>query len=216
MAAADGGDSGGAGGAAEGAAGGGGEASSEEAAAAASIEADILSSPVFLRRKLEVVQKELEATNAEIEEARGRLDQAKEEWQPQLDELEREYARIQSRMSDQGAGSDAAATVQVVRQVLGVLDTFERAFGSVRASTDEEREVERQYREVADLILETFEKLGVEAVETVGKEFDYEVHQAVLQRPSDRYEEGIVCEELQKGFKLGDQLVRAAMVAVAA
>jgi molecular chaperone GrpE len=169
-----------------------------------------------LRRKLEVVQKELEATNAEIEEARGRLDQAKEEWQPQLDELEKEYARIQSRMSDQSAGSDAAATVQVVRQVLGVLDTFERAFGSVRASTDEEREVERQYREVADLILETFEKLGVEAVETVGKEFDYEVHQAVLQRPSDRYEEGIVCEELQKGFKLGDQLVRAAMVAVAA
>jgi molecular chaperone GrpE len=210
-------DSDGAGGE-EGAAEGASSSSSEETAAeaAASIEADILSSPVFLRRKLEVVQKELEATEAELEEARGRLGQAKEEWQPQLDELEREYARIQSRMSDQSAGSDAAATVQVVRQVLGVLDTFERAFGSVRASTDEEREVERQYREVADLILETFEKLGVEAVETVGKEFDYEVHQAVLQRPSDQFEEGIVCEELQKGFKLGDQLVRAAMVAVAA
>jgi molecular chaperone GrpE len=204
---------------AEGAAGGGGsggETSSSSDETAEAIETDILSSPVFLRRKLEVVQKELEVTNAELEEARGRLESAKEEWQPQLDELEKEYARIQSRMSDQGAGSDAAATVQVVRQVLGVLDTFERAFGSVRASTDEEREVERQYREVADLILETFEKLGVEAVETVGKEFDYEVHQAVLQRPSDRYEEGIVCEELQKGFKLGDQLVRAAMVAVAA
>jgi molecular chaperone GrpE (heat shock protein) len=37
-----------------------------------------------------------------------------------------------------------------------------------------------------------------------------------MQRPSEDYEEGIVCEELQKGFKLGDVLVRAAMVAVAA
>ena len=56
----------------------------------------------------------------------------------------------------------------------------------------------------------------MEEVETVGTEFDYEVHQAVMQKPSEEYDEGIVCEELQKGFKIGDTLVRAAMVVVAA
>jgi len=58
--------------------------------------------------------------------------------------------------------------------------------------------------------------LGIEQVPTVGIEFDYEIHQAVLQRPSEEYGEGIVMEELAKGFKHGDNLIRAAMVAVAA
>ena len=56
----------------------------------------------------------------------------------------------------------------------------------------------------------------MQQVETLGTEFDYEVHQAVMQQPSDEYDEGIVCQEFQKGFKIGDTLIRAAMVAVAA
>jgi molecular chaperone GrpE len=66
------------------------------------------------------------------------------------------------------------------------------------------------------MVLQTFQSLGVELVPTVGLEFDYENHQAVMQKPSVEYEEGIVCEELQKGFRCGDVLVRAAMVVVAA
>lgn len=108
------------------------------------------------------------------------------------------------------------ATVQVTRAMLDALDNFDRAFGVVSAETDDEKAIEAEYREAYDSILETFKKLGVEEVETVGKEFDYELHQAVMQRPSEHYEEGIVCEELQKGFKLDDTLVRAAMVVVAA
>jgi len=54
-------------------------------------------------------------------------------------------------------------------------------------------------------------------VETLGKEFDYEFHQAVMTRPSDDYEEGVVCEELAKGYSMEDgELIRAAMVSVAA
>jgi len=108
------------------------------------------------------------------------------------------------------------ATVQVARAMLTCLDNFDRAFGVVTPETDEERAIEAEYKKTYDMILETFRKLGVEEVETVGTEFDYGVHQAVMQKPSDEYEEGIVCEEFQKGFKLQDQLVRAAMVAVAA
>jgi len=108
------------------------------------------------------------------------------------------------------------ATVQVARQMLEVLDNFDRAFGAVTPESDFEKEIEAEYRQAYEQILETFNKLGVEPVETLGKEFDYEYHQAVMQKASDEYEEGIVCEELQRGFKLGDTLIRAAMVAVAA
>lgn len=106
--------------------------------------------------------------------------------------------------------------VQVARQMLDVLDNYDRAFGAVTPETDAESAIEAEYKEAYGMIISTFKELGVEEVETVGKEFDFEVHQAVMQRPSEDHEEGIVCEEFQKGFRLGDTLVRAAMVAVAA
>lgn len=108
------------------------------------------------------------------------------------------------------------ATTQVVREMLSVLDNYDRAFGSISPESDEQRAIEAEYKAAYQMILDTFAQLGVEEVKTLGSEFDYEVHQAVMQKPSDEYEEGIVCEEFQKGFKIGNTLIRAAMVAVAA
>lgn len=119
-------------------------------------------------------------------------------------------------MTEQNKGGDDEATIKVARQMLGLLDNYDRAFGVLTAETDQQKEIEVAYRATYDKILDTFESLGVTEVETVGKEFDYEFHQAVMQRPSEDYEEGIVCEELAKGFVLGDKLIRAAMVSVAA
>lgn len=119
-------------------------------------------------------------------------------------------------MTEQNKGGDDEATVTVARQMLGLLDNFDRAFGVLTAETEEQKEIEDAYRATYDKIMTTFETLGVSEVPTVGAEFDYEVHQAVMQRPSDEYDEGIVCEELAKGFVLGDKLIRAAMVSVAA
>jgi molecular chaperone GrpE len=118
-------------------------------------------------------------------------------------------------MTTQNQQGDTMATTQVVREMLEVLDNFDRAFGVIEATTDEEKAIEAEYRGVYQSILDVFDKLGVKEVETVGTEFDYEVHQAVMQRPSDEYEEGIVVEEFQKGFVLEDTLIRAAMVSVA-
>jgi molecular chaperone GrpE len=119
-------------------------------------------------------------------------------------------------LGNQNKKGDTMATVRVAREMLSVLDTFDRAFASVKPSSDEERAVEAEYKATYDQILEIFKELGVETVETVGKEFDYAYHQAVMQKPSAEHEEGIVCEELAKGFVLGETLIRAAMVAVAA
>lgn len=118
-------------------------------------------------------------------------------------------------MTNQSEAKDMEVTRSVVREMLDFLDNFDRAFGAVTAETEEEKAIEAEYKEAYQMTMDVIASLGVEEVQTVGSEFDYELHQAVMQKPSDEYEEGIVCEELQKGFKIGDTLIRAAMVVVA-
>ena len=58
-------------------------------------------------------------------------------------------------------------------------------------------------------------KRGVTLIDALGADFDPNVHQAVIHEPSDEHREGEVMEELQRGYKLGDRLLRPAMVKVA-
>jgi molecular chaperone GrpE len=176
---------------------------------------DILNSPEFLKRKRDVLKNDLAKAEEDLKAATERLEAGKAEWGPQLEGLQKEYQNIQQRMNTQSNKSDDMAISQVARQMLEVLDNCDRAFGQVTAATDEEKAIEAEYRKAYDAVLEVFAKMGVEEVKTVGIEFDYEIHQAVMQKPSDEHDEGIVCDELQKGFKIGDTLIRAAMVAVA-
>ena len=127
-----------------------------------------------------------------------------------------QYENIQARLNEQSKKGGSMATVQVAREVLKVLDNYDLAFGAINAETESQMAIEQEYRQSYADILKVLADLGVEEVQTVGTEFDYEVHQAVMQKPSDEFDEGIVCEEFQKGFKLGDTLIRAAMVSVAA
>eukprot|EP00529_Nitzschia_sp_RCC80_P029982 CAMPEP_0113451444 /NCGR_PEP_ID=MMETSP0014_2-20120614/6341_1 /TAXON_ID=2857 /ORGANISM="Nitzschia sp." /LENGTH=307 /DNA_ID=CAMNT_0000342799 /DNA_START=146 /DNA_END=1069 /DNA_ORIENTATION=+ /assembly_acc=CAM_ASM_000159 len=200
---------------------------------------DILNSPAFLKRKLEVLKTDIEKTQASLEETEQRVVTAKEEWGPQLELLQTEYSNIQDRMSNQRNAGDTQAIVTVVKAVLELLDNFDRAYGVVKPATPDEEAIEAEYKQAYQQILDTFAKLGVREVETVGTEFDYELHQAVMQIPDPNYEEGIVCQEFQKGFVMGEEkepkaedeseneddeddegtpltLIRPAMVAVAA
>ena len=141
-------------------------------------------------------------------------------------------------MSNQRNAGDTQAIVTVVKAVLELLDNFDRAYGVIKPTTPDEEAIEDEYKQAYQQILDTFAKLGVREVETVGREFDYELHQAVMQMPGTNFEEGIVCQEFQKGFVMGEAksgdnddgseddddeeggtpltLIRPAMVAVAA
>ena len=63
-------------------------------------------------------------------------------------------------------------------------------------------------------LLGELDKLGVKPIEAVGKEFDPNLHNAVMQVASDEYESGIVAQELQKGYTYRDTVVRHSMVSV--
>ena len=119
-------------------------------------------------------------------------------------------------MSRQGEQGAEIATIDVVRKMLDVIDNYDRAFGAVTPSTDEEREIADAYKKTYDMILDAFAGLNVTKVATVGSEFDYEFHQAVMQLPSEEFEEGVVCQEFAPGWISGDKLIRPAMVGVSA
>jgi molecular chaperone GrpE len=104
------------------------------------------------------------------------------------------------------------ATERLVKELLPVLDDLERALEA--AAAHEEAKLEEGVRLVHRALGEVLGKEGVSEIEANGR-FDPHVHEALLAQPSDA-EEGTVIEVLQKGYRLGDRVVRPARVVVAA
>eukprot|EP00555_Chaetoceros_dichaeta_P014821 CAMPEP_0198275894 /NCGR_PEP_ID=MMETSP1447-20131203/65021_1 /TAXON_ID=420782 /ORGANISM="Chaetoceros dichaeta, Strain CCMP1751" /LENGTH=274 /DNA_ID=CAMNT_0043970801 /DNA_START=62 /DNA_END=886 /DNA_ORIENTATION=- len=178
---------------------------------------DILSSPSFLKRKLHVLKTDTDAVQEKMDAQNEIFKANKAEWGTQIDNLRTEYTNIEDRFKRMSKGETNTATMEVARKLLEVLDNFDRAFNSVSPESPAELAVEAAYKDAYAMVLTTFQDLGVTEVETVGLEFDYEFHQAVMTRPDEEHEEGVVCEELAKGYLMEDgKLIRAAMVVVAA
>lgn len=168
----------------------------------------------------EVQTEAAEATEAEASEEVNPLQQENDQLKQQLEEEENRYLRLQadfdnfrrrSRLDAEAAQKYRAQSL--VADILPALDNFERA---LQVNTADEQTisvlqgVEMVYRQ----LVEALQKEGVEAIESVGKTFDPYEHQAVMQVEDDEYEPNTVVEELQKGYKLKDKIIRPAMVKV--
>ena len=115
------------------------------------------------------------------------------------------------------------AAADVLLELLPIIDNFERAL-SAFAKAPADRTADKQpdieaFRRGVELIhkqmLDLLRKRGVTPIEALGTDFDPNVHQAVIHEPSDQHGDGEVMEELQRGYKLGERLLRPAMVKVA-
>jgi molecular chaperone GrpE len=106
----------------------------------------------------------------------------------------------------------ALANERLIAELLPILDDLERALAA--AEQHEEAQLEEGVRLVHRSLAGLLERHGVQVIETDGK-FDPHVHEALLSQPSDA-EEGSVLDVVQKGYKLGDRVVRPARVVVAA
>ncbi|CAF1887758.1 hypothetical protein YC2023_014286 [Brassica napus] len=105
---------------------------------------------------------------------------------------------------------------EVVENLLAVLDNFERAKSQIKVETEGEEKVTNSYQSIYKQFVEILGSLGVVTVETVGKQFDPMLHEAIMREDSAEYEEGIILEEYRKGFLLGERLLRPSMVKVSA
>jgi len=129
--------------------------------------------------------------------------------------LQRERAdviNVRRRHDEQVAGLKNMVKAKVVRDLLPVIDNFERALKHVPKELEA-----NDYVKGVQGVVKQFEKtladLGVERIKTVGEPFDPRYHEAVSMEEGDGTEE-VVSEELQAGYKLGDEIIRHAMVRV--
>ena len=101
---------------------------------------------------------------------------------------------------------------EVIKQLLPVVDNLERAIAQETADEALATGVKMVYRQLMDAL----EKRGVTVIDRPGEKFDPNLENAVMQGTSDEGEPGCVCAVLQKGYKLGETVIRHAMVKVVA
>jgi molecular chaperone GrpE len=146
------------------------------------------------------VEVELEALRAENEELISTLQRL----QADFDNYRKRAARDQESLV-------ARAGERIVKELIPILDDLERALEA--AESHEEAQLEDGVKLVHRQLEQLLAKEGLAPVETDGK-FDPHVHEALLTQPSDA-DEGSVIEVLQKGYRLGDRVLRPARVVVA-
>lgn len=131
------------------------------------------------------------------------------------DALQRERAdaiNIRRRHDEQIASLRTSTKAHVVSELLPIIDNFERALKHIP-----EHLVNEEYIKGVQGVVKQFEKtladIGVERIKTVGELFDPNLHEAISMEEGDGDTE-IVSEELQSGYKIGDDVIRHAMVRV--
>ncbi|MBQ8781462.1 MAG: nucleotide exchange factor GrpE [Oscillospiraceae bacterium] len=107
------------------------------------------------------------------------------------------------------AVSDAQS--KVITEFLSVIDNFERALAAETTDENYKKGVEMIFNQYKAIL----EKLGVTEIEALNCQFDPNVHNAVNQVEDENFGENTVCQVFQKGYKLGDKVIRCAMVVVA-
>lgn len=125
--------------------------------------------------------------------------------------LAAEYDNYRKRTAREREGLYADATAMAVGAFLGVYDNFERALSTPTEDEAYRKGVEMIHNELC----ETMKKLKVEEINPVGEKFDPILHNAVMHVEDEAFEESSVAEVFQKGFKIGDKVIRHAMVKVA-
>lgn len=142
-----------------------------------------------------------------------------EVWQKQIDDLtealQRERAdatNLRRRYEEQIASLQTLAKASVVRDLMPVIDNFERALKHVPGDLADNDYV-KGIQGIVKQFEKTLEQLGVKRIKTVGEPFNPHLHEAVSMEEGDGDNE-VVCEELQPGYTLGDEVLRHAMVRV--
>jgi molecular chaperone GrpE len=162
-----------------------------------------------------VEEQPLERPRAEEPPAAAELEQATRERDEYLDALRRlkaEFENYRKRVQRDQAEFVMLASERLMKQLLPVLDDLERALEA--ATEHEEAKLEEGVRLVHRSLADALAKEGLLEVETDGA-FDPHTQEALLAQPSDA-EEGTVIQVLQKGYKLGDRVLRPARVVVSA
>ncbi len=148
-------------------------------------------------------------------------DKKLKELQEKYDTLNQQYVRLaadfdnyRKRQAQEREDLLKYGAENALKKMIEVLDNFERGKKALAEVQDCEK-VKESFDLVHKQVEDTLVKLGLEKIEAEGKEFDPNFHEAVMQTPTTEYPENTIIAELQKGYKMGDKVLRPTLVNVA-
>ena len=163
----------------------------------------------------EVKEETVKEETANVKEEPSKEDELKKQLDEKNDQLLRmaaEYDNFRKRSQREKDALYADCKASVVKELLPVVDNFDRVFANPDANYEDfKKGVEMIFKQFGD----SFKKLNVEAFGEVGEEFDPNIHNAVMHTEDESLGENVITTVLAKGYKLGDKIIRPAMVAVA-
>jgi len=131
-----------------------------------------------------------------------------------------DFENYRKRVERERRESQRRIVADVARKLLPVMDNLTRALDAERTVEAAESKEFRHFLHGVELIAkqlsDVLESLGIQPIDAVGQPFDPHVHEAVVTEPSDEYEPDTVIEEIARGYRIGDRLLRPSMVKVAA
>lgn len=155
------------------------------------------------------------------------VEEAKEETaqdnklQEEYDKLNQQYIRLaadfdnyRKRQEQERENLIKFGTESTLKKMIEVLDNFDRGQKALEGVEDCEK-VKESFNLVHKQVWDSLAKLGLEEIKAVGEEFDPNFHEAVMQTPTSEHPEHTVIAELQKGYKMGDKVLRPTLVNVA-
>jgi molecular chaperone GrpE len=153
----------------------------------------------------EALKTQLQAASAQIEELKN-----------QNLRLAADFENFRRRTQKEKEELDLQARCLTIKPLLPVIDNFERARSHIKPQTDGEMNIHKSYQSVYKQMVDSLKQIGVSPMRPEGEQFDPNLHEALLSEPTDEHEEGTIIQELERGYILGDRVLRHAKVKVAA
>jgi molecular chaperone GrpE len=153
---------------------------------------------------------DLEKQVSALEERAALLEKERDDYLNDLQRVAAEFENYRKRVARDQESLAARAHERLVKELLPVLDDLERALQA--AAEHQEAKLEDGVKLVHRELQEALAKEGLVEIETNGR-FDPHVHEALLSQPSDK-DDGSILEVLQRGYRLGDRVLRPARVVI--
>jgi molecular chaperone GrpE len=161
---------------------------------------DLLNSPPFLKRKIEILEKELQSLREELQAARHAADSERDS----VLRLAAEFDNFRRRVAREKQQEELRGRMRAVQMLLPAIDNFDRAAQSLKPQHEEALKIQQSYQVLCKQVLDAFSKMGVETVDPLGTQFDPKLHEAIQRVESTEHPDGVVTQVFQKGYFLRD------------
>jgi molecular chaperone GrpE len=176
----------------------------------------------------EINEKNIEEISSEENETTSQEENSKEveqettnPWQEKYEQLNNQYIRLaadfdnfRKRQEQERENLLKYGAENTIKKFIEVVDNFERGLKAIETVEDCDK-VKECYNMAYKNFNDVLTKVGVEVIKAEGEEFDPNLHEAVMQTPTSDKPEHTILTELQKGYKLGDKVLRPTLVNVA-